>query len=119
MPRFKLQRPCNYLLYSDSCGAIKSNEKFFTEATLTIDGIGKYIVLSDALDSADKTRRFFKLDANVSVVAVGRSAIVTAWCDKTIKTFPFLDKKSSHTDICNKRNVRFLCSEKSKAELRN
>ena len=94
-------------------------EKFFTGATLTIDGIGKYIVLSDVLDSADKTRRFFKLDANVSVVAVGRSAIVTAWCDKTIKTFPFLDKKSSHTDICNKRNVRFLCSEKSKAELRN
>lgn len=110
MPRFKVQRPCNYLLYSDSCGAIKSNftftvtiesiegrvltailtgeegkeEKFFTGATLTIDGIGKYIVLSDALDSADKTRRFFKLDANVSVVAVGRSAIVTAWCDKTI-----------------------------------
>ena len=101
MPRFKLQRQCNYLLYSEQCGANKANftvsamvtsvngrtatveisttkpEKFFTGAQL-IDADGnKHIVLKDV---GTYTTRTFTVDSNISTGSV----LLIAWCDKSI-----------------------------------
>ncbi len=106
MPRFKLQRQCNYHVYSTQCGVSKANFTF--EATITavsgrvatigfsvekavkfflgaqvLDAAGKkHIVLKDIKDNVSNGvyMRTFTMDSDITVGAV----IVIAWCDKSI-----------------------------------
>ena len=106
MPRFKLQRQCNYHVYSSQCGVNKANFTF--EATITsvsgrvatvgfsvekavkfflgaqvIDAAGqKHIVLKDVKGNIDNGTymRTFTMDSDITAGAV----TVIAWCDKSI-----------------------------------